>query len=63
MLPGFYSGTAAESPSLFIRHAAHVRVSADAPLTVEFDGDARGFLPADIRVLPQAIQLIGGSHD
>lgn len=63
LLPGFYSGTATASPSLFVRHAAHVRVHAPSPVSVEFDGDARGFLPVDIRILPKAIQLIGGSYD
>ena len=63
LLPGFYSGAAANSPSVFIRYAAHVRVRAPSSVSVEFDGDARGFLPADIRILPQAIQLVGGSDD
>ena len=63
LLPGFYSGAAAESPSVFIRRAAHIRVHAPSPVSVEFDGDARGFLPAELHLLPKAIHLIGASHD
>lgn len=63
LLPGFYSGTAAESSSLFIRHAVQIRIRAAQPVSVEFDGDARGLLPADIRILPKTIRLIGGSNE
>ena len=63
LLPGFYTGKAAASGSVWRRDCARVRVRAAREQEVEFDGDPRGFLPVDIRILPRALTLIGGAHE
>lgn len=59
LVPGFYSGKAAADPSVFLRRCRALKVSADRPVEVEFDGDPRGLLPAEIEILPGAYELIG----
>ncbi|MDD2804330.1 MAG: diacylglycerol kinase family protein [Elusimicrobiales bacterium] len=59
LVPGFYSGKAAEDPSLFLRFCSKIEVRSAAPCEVEFDGDPRGLLPAEIEILPKVYRLIG----
>lgn len=40
------------------RQARRVRIEADVPVPVQTDGDAAGFTPAEIRVLPSALEVI-----
>lgn len=61
LMPGFYSGRAAGDPGIFQKSCTRVRIRSDRPCEIEFDGDPRGFLPADIRLLPRALNLIGGA--
>lgn len=61
LLPAFYSGRAVEDPAVSIRSCSHIRLSAREKCEIEFDGDPRGFLPAEIRVLPGALNLIKGA--
>ncbi|OGR78658.1 MAG: hypothetical protein A2X32_05260 [Elusimicrobia bacterium GWC2_64_44] len=59
LVPGFYSGAVAADPSVFLRFCSRIEVRSAAPCEVEFDGDPRGLLPAEIAVLPRAYRLIG----
>ena len=59
LLPGFYSGRAAASDAVLMKPCSQVSVRASVPAEIEFDGDPRGFLPAEIRILPRALNLIG----
>ncbi|MFO7536188.1 MAG: diacylglycerol kinase family protein [Kiritimatiellia bacterium] len=61
LLPAFYSGRAVEDSAVSIRACAHIRLSAREKCEIEFDGDPRGFLPAEIRILPGALNLIKGA--
>jgi diacylglycerol kinase family enzyme len=59
-LPRIYSGSIARDPRFVLRRASVVRVEPlEGRLATEFDGDPAGFCPAEIRVLPGALQLIG----
>jgi diacylglycerol kinase family enzyme len=59
-LPRIYSGSIVRDPRFILRRATAVRIEPlDGPLHTEFDGDPAGRCPAEIRVLPGAIQLIG----
>ncbi len=63
LLPGFYSGNAVSSQSLFIRKCFGIRIDSQQRQEIEYDGDPHGFLPAEIHILPRALKLIGSSHD
>ncbi len=57
LLPQVYSGRITRRfPPLFGRHL-EILPCPEAP-EVEYDGDPRGFLPAEIRLLPRALALI-----
>jgi diacylglycerol kinase (ATP) len=59
-LPRIYSGSIARDPRFLLRRATAVRIEPlEGPLYTEFDGDPAGRCPAEIRVLPGAVQLIG----
>jgi diacylglycerol kinase family enzyme len=60
-LPGFYTGSAGTARNAVRIDCTHVTIRADGPVEVEFDGDPHGMLPVDIRVLPRALTLLGGS--
>jgi diacylglycerol kinase family enzyme len=60
LVPGFYSGQVAADPSVFLRFCSKIEVRSGERCEVEFDGDPRGLLPAEIEVLPRAYRLIGG---
>jgi len=57
-LAGFYSGAIAHDPGVLRREGTRVSLRATGPQELEFDGDPRGWLPADIEVLPRAVHLI-----
>lgn len=61
LLPGFYSGRAVQRVGVLLKSCATVKIRAEQPCEIEFDGDPRGFLPAEIRILPRALNLIGGA--
>lgn len=61
LVPGFYSGRAARDPSVFAQFCSKAVVSSPSRVEVEFDGDPRGLLPAEIEILPCAYRLIGGA--
>ena len=63
ILPGFYSGSVAGAPDVFLKSCRRVTVRSQAPQEIEFDGDPRGFLPVHIEVLPKTLNLIGGSDE
>ncbi len=60
IFPGFYTGRATASPAVFMRTGTSVRLEANTSQAVEFDGDPRGWLPIQIDLLPQALNLICG---
>ncbi len=59
ILPGFYTGRAVASPAVMMQTGTSVRLEANTPQAVEFDGDPRGWLPIKIDLLPRALNLIG----
>ncbi len=61
LLPRFYTGYAVRDPAVAVKACRRIVIRAERPCELEFDGDPRGFLPADIRILPQALTLIGGA--
>lgn len=63
LLPGFYTGRAASSGRVLVRKCSRVGIRSRREQEIEFDGDPRGYLPADLRVLPKALHLIAGSHE
>ena len=60
-LPGFYSGRAARGPGHFQTPLSSIAVSSGKKQEIEFDGDPRGFLPAEIEILPRVLCLKGGA--
>lgn len=58
LVPGFYSGGVVSNPGIFLRSCRKINISAAGPREVEFDGDPRGLLPAEIELLPKAYELI-----
>jgi len=59
-LPRIYTGSITRDPRFILRRASVVEVTAlEGGLPTEFDGDPAGFCPAEIRVLPGALRLIG----
>jgi diacylglycerol kinase family enzyme len=63
LLPGFYSGKAFHAPGVYTRFCSRVSLEALLPSPLEFDGDPHGQLPVEVRVLPRALRLRGGSHE
>ncbi|MFO7820566.1 MAG: diacylglycerol kinase family protein [Lentisphaeria bacterium] len=63
MLPGFYSGRVAERSDVFVKQVTTVKVECADPCAVEFDGDPRGFLPIEVKLIPQGLNLIGSTND
>ena len=57
-LPKVFSGTHVDNPEVGSERAAEVTVSADRPFALYADGDPITDLPARIRVLPAALELI-----
>lgn len=43
------------------RQARRVRIEADVPVPIQTDGDAAGFTPAEIRVLPAALEVVAAA--
>jgi diacylglycerol kinase family enzyme len=59
-LPRIYTGAIARDPRFLLRRATNVRIEPiDGAIRTEFDGDPAGWCPAEIRVLPKAVRLIG----
>jgi YegS/Rv2252/BmrU family lipid kinase len=58
VLPGLFSGTYVQLPEVGFERAAEVRIEADRPFAVYADGDHITDLPATIRILPRALELI-----
>jgi len=62
-LPRIYSGQIARDPRFLLRRATTVLVEAlEGALRTEFDGDPAGWCPAEIRVLPGAVRLLGATR-
>jgi YegS/Rv2252/BmrU family lipid kinase len=57
-LPKVFKGRHLDHDEVTVQRAAVVRISADRPLAVYADGDHIADLPATIRVLPGALQVI-----
>jgi YegS/Rv2252/BmrU family lipid kinase len=58
LLPRIFSGSYVELPEVGFERAAEVRIEADRPFAVYADGDHITDLPATLRVLPLALELI-----
>ena len=61
VLPGFYSGKAVDRDDVVITKCSQLSIRSSERTEIEFDGDPRGILPADIEVLPRSLDLIGAS--
>ena len=61
LLPAFYSGAAVRAGGVFLREGARVSVRASALCELEFDGDPRGRLPAEVEVKPRWLELISAA--
>ena len=57
-LPKVFKGRHVDSEEVTVRRAAEVEINADRPFAVYADGDHLADLPATIRVLPQALNVI-----
>ena len=57
-LPSVFKGEHVGRPSVVVRRAARVRVSADRPFVMYADGDPLAGLPATIRARPAAVRVI-----
>ncbi|NQU42662.1 hypothetical protein HQ520_05210 [bacterium] len=57
LLPGFYSGRAAEAEGVFSRLCERVTIRAEGRADIEFDGDPHGRLHAEVSILPGALRL------
>ncbi len=63
MVPSFYSGSVANVRGVILTEAHTVCIRAKGAQEIEFDGDPRGYLPAQITLLPKALSLIGGQDE
>jgi diacylglycerol kinase family enzyme len=59
LLPAFYSGKAVDRDDVFTRTCSKLTIRSSGRTELEFDGDPRGVLPADIQILPRSLNLIG----
>ena len=57
-LPKVFKGTHVDEPSVSVRRACTVELSADRPFRVFADGDPVGTLPATVTVRPGAVQVL-----
>jgi len=57
-LPTVFKGRHVEKEEVHVARAAEVRISADRPFTVYADGDHLADLPATVRLLPRALNVI-----
>lgn len=61
LLPALYSGHAPDSPEIICElRSSPLRIESAGPGRLEFDGDPRGTLPAEISVCKQKLNLICG---
>lgn len=58
--PQVFAGTHVDGTLVTARPVQQVQVDADRPFEVYADGDSVGTLPATVRVLPEALRLLGG---
>ena len=58
LLPASFRGGHVRVPSVTVRRAAQVRVTADAPLLAYADGDPVGPLPMTLSTVPAALSLL-----
>jgi YegS/Rv2252/BmrU family lipid kinase len=58
MLPSVFKGEHVHRPEFALEHARRVRIAASRPFTLYADGDPIAELPAEIEVLPAAVQMI-----
>lgn len=58
MLPLLFSGTHVTRPNVSVERARELEIACDRPFAVYADGDPIASLPATIRVLPQAVQML-----
>lgn len=57
-LPKVFDGTHVESPSVTVRRAREVRISADRPFAIYADGDPIAELPVTVRAVPAALTVL-----
>jgi len=58
MFPKVFKGEHIDDDNLDVSHAREVIVSADRPFTIYADGDPLTELPAEIRVVPDAVKVL-----
>jgi YegS/Rv2252/BmrU family lipid kinase len=57
-LPKLFKGTHIDNPEVTVLRASEVKIASDRPFAVYADGDPLADLPATIRVLPRALDVI-----
>jgi diacylglycerol kinase family enzyme len=57
-LPSVFKGEHVNNEEVEVSRAAEVRIEADRPFAVYADGDHLTDLPATVRLLPRALQVI-----
>lgn len=66
MVRYFYNltlGTHERLPDVFSKRAKRVRIESDRPVPLQADGDPAGFTPAEISLLPGAIEVYAPRHE
>jgi YegS/Rv2252/BmrU family lipid kinase len=58
LLPTVFSGRHVEQPTVHVLRAAEVEIEADRPFTMYADGDPITELPATVRSIPAAVQVL-----
>lgn len=58
LLPTVFKGEHVQQPSVLVRRASSVRISADRPFTMYADGDPVATLPVTVRALPRAVRVM-----
>jgi diacylglycerol kinase family enzyme len=57
-LPQVFDGEHVRNPEVTVSRASEARIEADRPFAVYADGDHIADLPATVRVLPKALNVI-----
>jgi YegS/Rv2252/BmrU family lipid kinase len=61
-LPKVFKGTHVDNPEVTVMRASEVEITADRPFAVYADGDHLADLPATVRLLPRALDVIAPPH-
>jgi diacylglycerol kinase family enzyme len=62
IVPRYYSGSVTRMSGVLLRRCQKIAIRSQTAQEIEFDGDPRGYLPAAIRILPKALNMIAGGE-